>query len=1260
MGRVYRALDGRTGSIVAVKVIRSAEPASEAAARFDGEIRVLSELAHPGIVAYVAHGHTDEGDPFLVMEHLEGEDLGARLARERLGVHDSLRIMKGVATALHEAHRRGIVHRDLKPSNLFLRDRQLDRVAILDFGIARRSGVTRSLTRTGGIVGTPEYMAPEQVRGARDVGPAADVFALGSVLYECLAGRPPFPPDHPIAMLARILTEQPPSIERFCPDIPVSVRDLLARMLEKDPAKRLRDAGELLEAISVSSADTAPQRSPTLTRAGLGSAEMQLVSVIIATSRRTTSDAATLDAGDLLDVDPAAAVQRELKARGVAAERIGDGSLVVTLTQRGDSAVDQAVEAAGCARIVRARWPDAQIAVATARGIAGARLPVGEALERAALLLGRGEAGEPHTTSILLDSVTAGLLDGRVRTSLRAGGVMALDDDASILDETRPLLGKPTPCVGREQELAALTATVSASFDEGSARAALVVGPPGLGKSRVRHELLRRLEQREDAPALRIEGRGEAARAGSPYGVLGVSLRRCFQVAPGDDLVDACAKLIAGVSRFVPAAEARAIAEILGELCDVPFPDAESVKLRAGRQDPRMMQAQIGDAFVALLRAATENGGALLVLEDLHWGDRRSLDLVETALRELADRPLCVIAFARPEIHDTFPGLWKGRAVEIPLVPLGRRACERLVERVAGGQLAPAVVARIVEQSAGNALFLEELLRAACAGDAEGAPATVLAMLQARIGRFDAGERRVLRAASILGESFDTGGVVTILGQTEDADEVARRLATLTELEVIEPQRDAPGGHRFRHGLMREAAYGLLTEDDRRLGHHLAAAWLAEREHDPALIAEHHLAASEPDAAVPWLVKAAQRAHERDDFAATDRLAERARAAGARGEALGAALALGAFAAIMRWDWSLADARVTEAREALRPGTSYWAHALRVVMQLAAYRNDLGALRRAIDGFLRSMPEPDAEIPFSDTALHAASACTQVGLLAEGRLLLRRAEQILEPVLPRYPLIEGWLNLIRCTYLRHTDDDLGAQIELLRAAARIYESFGAAVSARVLVGDTLGEVLCRAGALDEGAAMIRGALAQAVRLEGDFLVSHARLALANALCARGGPDAAAEAEALARELLATRGISSGYQAMSRDVIAQVHLARGDFTAAEREVREAIALSPHTPVRRWLMSAHLAGALSGAGRHAEALAAAMGSVREMDEAGGGGYAEVALLAAAARAAELCGEAVVARDLALRRERWIERQRTSLPKEMRAAYAPHVTR
>jgi serine/threonine protein kinase/predicted ATPase len=247
MGEVFRAFDTRLNRPVALKVLRQArEDHQEAVVRFLREARAASALNHPNIVIVHEVGETEAGSPFIVQEFIEGQTLRSML-REPLPPEAIADLGGQIARALAAAHAAGIVHRDIKPENIMIRADGF--VKVLDFGIARRTPLDASQLATthtteaalstapGTLLGTPAYMAPEQVRG-EELGPAVDVFALGVVLYEMATARRPFTGSTPLGVVAAVLSEQPVPPSRIDRGISAALDELLLQMLDKDPARR--------------------------------------------------------------------------------------------------------------------------------------------------------------------------------------------------------------------------------------------------------------------------------------------------------------------------------------------------------------------------------------------------------------------------------------------------------------------------------------------------------------------------------------------------------------------------------------------------------------------------------------------------------------------------------------------------------------------------------------------------------------------------------------------------------------------------------------------------------------------------------------------------------------------------------------------------------------------------------------------------------------------------------------------------------------
>jgi predicted ATPase len=362
-----------------------------------------------------------------------------------------------------------------------------------------------------------------------------------------------------------------------------------------------------------------------------------------------------------------------------------------------------------------------------------------------------------------------------------------------------------------------------------------MTGAAGAGKSRLGHELIRKLEARGQPPEIWL-GRADALATSMPFGLLAQMLRRVFGLAAGDPLEARRDKVRARLARR-PELAGPTAAELLGALAGRSFGGIDD----SGVYGPMATNDELGEAFVSLLRAECAAQPVVIVLEDLQWGDLPTLKLVESALGALADQPLMVLALARPEVHEVFPQLWAERRVqELRLRKLSRRASEQLVQQALGDAVEPETLRTLVERSEGHAFHLQELIRAVAEGKGATTPPAVLAMVQSRIEKLDPAARRVLRAASIFGETFWRGGVEALLG----GGETTAWLAELVEQDVVAVKDNerfpAEVELRFRHPLVREVAYEMLTEGDRVAGHWLAGQWLEQAGETDALILEEH------------------------------------------------------------------------------------------------------------------------------------------------------------------------------------------------------------------------------------------------------------------------------------------------------------------------------------------------------------------------------------------------------------------------------------
>ncbi|WP_394830477.1 protein kinase [Pendulispora rubella] len=1171
MGVVYRARDRqRDGATVALKVLASSAYERHLHERFTREANVLAQLHHPGIVSYVDHGTTPHGEAYLVMEWLEGEDLDQRLARRDLSLPETVNLFRQIADALSAAHRHGIVHRDLKPRNIFLVGGNLDQVSLLDFGVARL--VSSELTAHGLAVGTPLYMAPEQARGDRNVGPSADVFTLGSVMFECLTGRSPFSGENTPLVMANIMRREAPRLRTLRPAMPKDVEDLLARMLSKDPTQRPKDACALLcDLLALGPIPDVPDalgsaEPPPTTLAAPASRplleEQQLVSVVMSVNPNARRRPFRVGDEELTSPSPRATLADAVRGRfGARVDLLLDGTMTAILakTER-MTATEQAVQAARCALFVREIESSFQVAVTTGRAVVRAHMPSGEALDRARTFLRTVARIETAPSGVWIDDVTAQLLDARFQTGRAASGFRVVEEEI-LTDEARPLLGKPTPCVGRDRELALLRMLLSECCEEPVARLAVVTAAAGIGKSRLRREFLRQVHSDDRMKVETLVGHSDPTRAGAPYGILWDAFRRLIGVRDGEDVSLQQNKLRERVGRHVPAGKVQFASEFIGELCGIHFPSEASPRLQDARSQPHSMFSHVSEALITFFRAESHAHPVVLVLEDLQWSDVLTVRAIDMLLRDCGDEPIMVLALARPEVDELFPKLWSERKrQDFRLDGLTKKASTQLVATVLGEDVEPAAVPRIVDQAAGNALFLEELIRFVASGGAAAMPATVLAMLQARLKRLDPDLRRVLRAASIFGGRFWRGGIVALLGGDDSPGSMDGWLRALVDQELI--VLDSSGRflgdiqYSFRHELVREAAHSMLTDADRVAGHRAAARFLESMgERNPRVLAEHFALGDMMARASKCYTKAAIDAFDHGDIRAVIPLTESAIACGAEGELLGISLAVRGRAHALDCEWDEAPPLLARALPLLSRGSRAWYMAAGMMLLGAGVLVHPDEVSRWGEELWAAPCESKSAVARLEAGWLAVGYSARAGARSQAERHLAKMDEHAASITSLFG--KGLWKLARAEYAWYLRPEPWTASMAAAEAEGLFEAGGhhrLMAFAQIYRGISLAHL----GNIDAGEQKLRAALAEARRSRELWLISNATPYLAMVLLEKGNAASVDEAERLLRAFLDQPGEKS-YRGLANAVLAEILLLRGDLASAEKHARLGVGM-----------------------------------------------------------------------------------------------------
>ena len=1014
-GKVYRALDTSSSRDVALKVFAREQTDF---ARFEREVEVLAGLHHRHVVAYVAHGVTGEGAPYLAMDWLEGTDLARRLEQGPLPMADALTVVLRAAQGLAAAHEQGIVHRDVKPSNLFLVGDRADEVRVIDFGVARaRESAFSRLTATGAVLGTPSYMAPEQARGARDITPRADVFALGTVLFECLIGAPAFDGPSPHAILAKILSGSLPRVADRRSDLPAVIDVLLARMLAHEPEERLADGIAAAAAISSVLAEGAHIGGP----------------LTPIPQRPVRAHTTVLARGvDVRDRDEVAALAAELGGEAHAIEE----TLVASFSARAPA--DAARRAAQFAVALRQQRANVALAIVTLRRdtIAGPQAIDAELAQRQMTLEG---------SAIVVDAGTARHLSSEYEL-VEDGAQFRLRGIARVRS-TAP----QTSLRGRARELAALDGAFTALLEDRCASLVLVLGDQGSGKSALVDQAARRYAEHGSRPRI-LRARGDRPTSTSPFSIAAQLVR---------------ARVEAPVTR--EALHAQLVADGLGDVdvafaCELAGFHGEALELAAARRDPLIMADAYRAAWLGFLEAQLASAPVVAIIDDLQLVDPASLHLLTVALEQLADSPLLIVASARADEAVAALGVLDKRATErIAIRPLRDHLARELVYDIAP-DADEKLVAGIVERAGGNPLYLTELARVATARTP---PASVLAAIESRIAQLESGVQRVLRAASVFGIAFPEAGVAALLA-SETRPTAA--LDTARRERLIVPSH---GEWRFASSLVQEAAYEALAIDERHAAHGAVARWLQGRgPSDPSLVAWHFERAEDTDAALAAYTAAARLALDGRDVERALALASRGLACNPKDAALARLLTIRAEAAFAGNDPNEGKRAAEAAMAAAKAGSVEWLTAAGLLVTAAGQLGDNDAVQALAERVLRE-PHDVRGAGLRDVCLLRAAS----QLFAAGRHAIAR-ELADERRATTDMLARAWLARLDSAFAVIADD-YDAGIATSRESLRRFAAAGdvrGACQARIFVASFhvfVGELEAAESELDVADAIAR-------------------------------------------------------------------------------------------------------------------------------------------------------------------------------------------
>jgi serine/threonine protein kinase/tetratricopeptide (TPR) repeat protein len=946
MATVYRAHQPTVDRDVAIKVIKgNLKEDADAVQRFQREAKVIARLEHPHILPIYDFDGTNE-PPYIVMRYLDGGTLKDVMKQGLLPLPEVAYLIQHVASALDYAHRQGIVHRDIKPSNIMI-DRE-GNAFVSDLGIARITstgdGQRKGITVSGAIIGTPEYMSPEQAMGLADVDFKADIYSLGVMLFEMLTGQLPYIADTAMGTLLKHIQSPIPKIRDFNAELPEAVEVVILNALAKEPDNRYSSAGELARELTHMSGGTLTV-APMQLRAA--AAESVVIRTQVQSNKADDSDSdSSADSREtpneqhrqvtvvhiniadfeelLMETEPeeAASILKTLlesiqklvtSGGGFIRERTAStlqalwGVNEVHETDA-ENAINTALAVRDSARKLTAKWLEGDEAMPIQIGIdtgsvliqvesGGTSTTSGQPITLAARFERAAPAGEILISHDTFRHVT-GIYDVRQETPVRVRGrseaiqvyVVQQARPRAFRLESRGVEGIETKMIGRDGELKLLQDAMMLCIEDSETQMVTVTAEAGVGKSRLLFEFSLWIDVIDQSVKF-FEGRATQQTTNLPYSLIRSVFSFRFEILDSDTPEVMREKFTQGIVGFM-GANTEDKAAFIGQLVGFDFSDHPAVKplLSGGAGFQRQALEHLNTFF----RSITHEMPAIIELEDIHWADTHSLDLIDHLVKENRTLPLMVICMARPELNEHRRGWGEGQDFHhrIDLKPLSKLDTRRLVREVLQkvDDIPPEVRDLIVERADGNPFYIEELIKiliedgVIIKGETEDdnwrilperlaplrVPPTLIGVLQARLDTLEPAARLLLGRASVIGRIFWVSAVDAL--QAADGFHIERQERLLEDLRrremiYLREKSDFTGTQEYviKHAILRDVIYDSLLKRQQRTYHAAAAEWLIKESAERAdeytgLIAEHYEKAGEPTKAAGYLFNAAQRA----------------------------------------------------------------------------------------------------------------------------------------------------------------------------------------------------------------------------------------------------------------------------------------------------------------------------------------------------------------------------------------------------------------